>query len=135
MGVWAKQRGRRSVRRPIRPYAHTPIRPYAHTPIRPLVRYNHRLDRRPILHRRQRLVRLVERKTRRHHLAPRLLVAVARRQRHRAMEMIVARTPAALYLDVLAVQLPVRVDVDRSVVGILAAHHHAAAVAYEIERL
>src|SRR5262245_33243706 len=69
------------------------------------------------------------------HLPPRLEGTEARRECHSPMEVIVARTPAALELDVFAVELPMRMDLDRSVIGVMPAHDHAAAVAHHIEAL
>src|SRR5262245_21204475 len=59
----------------------------------------------------------------------------ARGQRNGAMKVIVARTPASLELDVFAVELPVRMDLDRAVVGVVSTDDHATAVADHVEAL
>ena len=51
------------------------------------------------------------------------------------MKVVVARAPAPLEFDVLAIDLPVRVDLDRSVVGVVTADDHATAVAHHVESL
>src|SRR6185503_5660990 len=49
--------------------------------------------------------------------------------------MIISRAPAALELDMLAIELPVRVDLDRPIVRVVSADDHAAAVADDVEAL
>ena len=51
------------------------------------------------------------------------------------MKVMVLRAPAAMDLDVLAIDLPMRVNLDGSVVGVVTADHDAAAVAHHVECL
>jgi hypothetical protein len=51
------------------------------------------------------------------------------------MEVIVPRAPTPLDLDVFAVDLPMRMNLHRTVVGVVATHDHAAAVAHHVEAL
>src|SRR5262245_13826381 len=83
----------------------------------------------------QRLAGVLERITAADHLTPRLEVAEARGQGDRPMKVIVARTPAALELDVFAVQLPVRMDLDRPVIRVMSADDHTSAVTHHVETL
>ena len=57
------------------------------------------------------------------------------RDRHGAVKVREVRAPAAAQLDVLAVDLPVRVDADIAVVRVVAADHDPSPIAHEIERL
>src|SRR6185437_13820757 len=70
-----------------------------------------------------------------HHLAPRFVVAMPGGERYGAVEVIVPCAPAAFQFDVLAIELPVRVNLHRTVVGVVAADHDTAAVAHHVERL
>src|SRR5437868_1237157 len=49
--------------------------------------------------------------------------------------MVVPRPPAALDLDVLAVELPVGIEVDAAVVGVVSAHDDSSPVADDVHRL
>ncbi len=60
---------------------------------------------------------------------------MARGDGHGAVEVRVVAAPHAADLDVLAVHLEVRVDLDRAVVGVVAADDDAAAVADHVERV
>jgi hypothetical protein len=62
-------------------------------------------------------------------LAPRHLPGVAFQERQRAQEVPGLAAPAAADLEVLAVDVLVRVDRARPDVGVMTRHHVAAAVA------
>ena len=51
------------------------------------------------------------------------------------MEVVVLRAPAAVDLDVFSVDLPVRMDLDRTIVGVMATNDDASAVTHHVERL
>src|SRR5512143_2625004 len=51
------------------------------------------------------------------------------------MEVLVSRAPAAAQLDMLSVDLPMRVNLDRAVVGVMPTHDHTPAITNQIERL
>ena len=51
------------------------------------------------------------------------------------MEMIVAHSPTSLDLDVLAIELPVRMNLDGAIVRVVATHDHAPAIANHVEPL
>src|SRR5919198_425122 len=91
-------------------------------------RHNECLYRLPRLHRGQRIGRVLEVIQSTDHLAPRHAITKPRGELHGAMEVMVLRTPTAVNLNVLAIDLPVRMDLDRSVVGVVAADDDASAV-------
>src|SRR5262245_5718799 len=51
------------------------------------------------------------------------------------MEVVVPRAPAPLELDVFAIDLPVRMNFDRAVVGVVTAYDHPSAVSHHVEAL
>ena len=63
-------------------------------------------------------------------LSPRDPVTPSRGELHPAMEMRVVRSPATPDLDVLAIDLPVRIDRDLTVIGVLPHDDHPAAVTH-----
>src|SRR3954468_20522674 len=96
---------------------------------------NNGLDRLARLDRRERVGGVSKVVPPAHHLAPGHAIAEAGRELDGAMEVVVLRAPAAVDLDVLAVDLPVRVNLDGTVVRVVAADDDAAAVANDVERL
>src|SRR5258708_38985797 len=66
---------------------------------------------------------------------PRFFMLKARRQGDRSMKVLVARSPAAVQLDVFAIDLPVWMNLHRAIVGVVAADDHSTAVAHHVERL
>src|SRR5205823_14426199 len=68
-----------------------------------------------------------------HHVAPGDAIPESGGKLHGAMEVVVLRAPAAVDLDVLAIDLPVRVDLDRTIIGVVPADDDASTVSYHVE--